>query len=152
MHFVLMGLPGKLKEIKTTVAAQAAIWTQTLANRLDVATSTRAPADTALTKTTWTDEKAAHLDDAITSRVGIKKITQADAYILSGEVSVDVTVPAYDVANSELIITGQTALTSSAGFEAMAFPEKVDSTTIRFRRGDNPNYHTRVGYILREYK
>ena len=42
-------------------------WTQTLADRLDAAISSRAPASTALSTATWTSTKAGYLDTPVSS-------------------------------------------------------------------------------------
>lgn len=43
-------------------------WTQALADRLDAAISSRAPASTALSTATWTGTKAGYLDTTVSSR------------------------------------------------------------------------------------
>lgn len=63
MSDFLLSVPGRLTTLINNVGTLLTRWTQTKADYVDAAISTRAPGATALDKNIWTDARAARLDN-----------------------------------------------------------------------------------------
>lgn len=90
MSDFLLSVPARLRAVASNVTTLISRWTQTKADYIDAAVSTRAPAGSALNNTVWTNARAARLDylDSIYSSA----LTSASNPLLSPMASVNNTV------------------------------------------------------------
>lgn len=106
-----LGLGAKLKAINDRLNATWAALLDAVAAKIDVTLSTRAPAATALTTATWTNGRAANLDNLdmlLSAYSPVKSIQQISSGIADGEISKTININAVTFAKTFLIPTSFT--------------------------------------------
>ena len=126
----LLGVPGKLKTITDYLTTYMAAARMAKIDNCDTTTSSRAPANTAVSSADYTPAKAVFIDTAISGRLGsIKAIYRGTITIAAASGSNTATITAVNTSKSILVNLGSHT-TGAADLPAACRLELTNSTTI----------------------
>ncbi len=148
MMELLAGVPGKLKALADRLTATRA----EKIDNLDVAVSTRAPANTAVSNAVLTDARIGNLDNLAWAPLRIKTIQRGTIYIAGGNTFLTVSLPiAVDPNKSVVSHLGSESIGNNiSNFNIGSRLELVGANLLRGWAGGGTNAIT-IGYQIVEY-